>query len=304
MILHKMGEAVNLVGLLLQEHPLSQPSTVGPDQAAQGSPAPQAVPNSSPAKATHGSPASQAQAAPASRAEPSSPPGEAARESPALPFDPAQTSAPSCKASTSPKAAPLLLEDALEAAVEAAVAKFGASEFSMEEPGWSRSVQQDCLDVTEGKLARWQTPSAAAWRQISTISVRAVHALHWVSQLHTNCKSPTGDLGSVGQTFALVSANLLMIKLKDLLQQLLWGHFSDVSLDFQPILQAGLAPIVRLHRRDDGCKRHLGLVMSCLERMAQDSMQGRVKEPADEAARAEQLYSVFTLLGKLKLNRS
>lgn len=285
-IIHKMGAAADLISALLQENPLSQPSEAEPEQAAHGSPAPHAAPNSPPTRAKQGSSASQAPAASSSGAEPSSPPGEAARDSP---VNPAQTSAPSRRPPTTPTAFPMSVETA---------AKLNAS------PHWWRSLQQEGLYTTDtdaGMPARWQTPSAATWKQISTISVRAVHALQWVLQQYSHCEGQTGEMAPIAQAVTLMSADWLMTKLRELLQQLLWGHFSDVTLDFQPILQAGLAPVVRLLGRgsDELYEKNVGLVVRCLERMTQDSKQGRVKEPVDDDARVEQLRSIFTLLGKL-----
>ena len=295
-IIHKIGAAVDLISVILQEDPLSQPSAAKPEQAAYESPAPQAAPNSPLARAAQGSSPSQAQAALSSGAEPSSPPGEAARDSPA---NPAQTSAPSRRPPGAHTASAIPVEIATI---------LNASRLDLQgSPDWWRSAQQECLDANDtdaGTPAKWQTPSAATWKQISTISVRAVHAMLWVSQVHTHCAGQTGEMSPLGQAVILMSANLLMTKLRQLLQQLLWGHFSDVTLDFQPILQAGLTPIVRLLERDEGYEGHVGLVVRCLERMTKDSMQGRVKEPADEDTRLEQLRSIFTLLGELNLNRN
>lgn len=128
--------------------------------------------------------------------------------------------------------------------------------------------------------------------------------MQWVSQVYAHCVGQTGKMSPLGEAVILMSADLLMTTLRQLLQQLLWGHFSDVTLDFQPILQAGLAPIVRLLERDEVYEGDVGLVVRCLERMRQDGMQGRVEEPADEDVRLEQLRSMFALLGKLNLNRS
>ena len=283
MIIHKMGAAAGLISVFLQSNPLSQPSK--PEPASHVT---QAVPNSPLARATQGG---SAAAAPSSETEPASPPDEAARDSP---VDPAQTSAPSCGPPPTAIAWPVSL---------ATAAKLSTSR--PDEQGSSDCVHDESLDVNEthaGTLTTWQTPTAATWKQISTISVRAMQALHWLSQLPANCKGQTEDTSPLGWALILMSADLLT-KLRELLRQLLWGHFSDVTLDFQPILQAGLAPIVRLLQRDEGYDRNVGLVVRCLERMTKDSMQGRVKAPANEEVLVEQIRSVYTLLGKLNLDR-
>ena len=279
-----MGRAADFISVLLQKNPLSQPSEAEPEQAAHESPAPQAAPNSPVARARQGSSASQAPAAPSPGAEPSSPPARGS------PVTPAQTSAPLYRPPTTPAACPAACPMTVETA-----AKLNAS------PDWWRSLQQEGLYATDADArmpARWQTPSAATWKQISTISIRAVNALQWVSQQHTHCEGQTREMSPVAQAMTLMSAGLLTTKLRELLQQLLWGHFSDVTLDFQPILQAGLAPIVHLLDRGELYEKNVGLVVRCLERMTQDSIQGRLKEPIDDDACLQQLRSIFTLLGE------
>lgn len=316
--------AVDLMSLLLQENPLSQLSVAEPKQDDQESPAPQAALNSplesplseaapnslldgaSPSSplggSTQGSPVSQAQAGPCSEAASDSPSSEDVRSRPALPLNQAQT--PACLTSTSltPTAptpapapsSPVSPADTPPMPAKAANTNLDASTMVVQQP-LGKHVQLGHLheDAPGLVTCNWQTPPAATWKQISTMAVRAVDALQFVLQQRAI------DNTQVTAT----AADGCETKLVQLLLQLLQGHFSDVTLDFQPILHGGISPIVRLLDGHGGGGREgdpsMTLVTLCLERMTLDAVQGRLQEDSDGLVCAQQLCSMLAMLGKL-----
>lgn len=299
-----MEEAVDLMRLLLQENPLSEVSVAKPEQGAQKRPAPQAEPDSpvdgaapkslcgaapsSPVSESAQGSTDQDQAGPSSWAVSNSPPNGA------LPLDQAGTADPSPSNSTTPPgptsspppSSPLT--PASTPLSTAASSDQDASSVVRREPLNQHPQLGHTDEDAPGQVASpiWKTPSAAAWKQISTMADRAAHALQWVSHLHTHTTEAIAGTG-------------FKLKLVQLLLQLLHGHFGDTTLDFQSILHQGVAPIVGLLKGASEGGPSLTLATLCLERMGLDAVEGRLPEGADEHVRSHQICTILALLGKL-----
>lgn len=308
MFITMMEDAVDLMRLLLHQNPLSEVSVAKPQQDAQKSPAPQAEPDSpldgaapnslfgavpiSPlSESAQGSTDSQDQAGAFSGAVLNSPANGV------LTLDQAGTADPSPSNSTTPPgptsgpppSSPLTPAGSLLSA-KAAGSDLDVSSMVTQEP-LDKHAQLGHLDGDAlGQVTSpiWKTPSAAAWKQISTMAARAVLALEWVSQLRTDTTEA-----------AATACASFKSKLVQLLLQLLQGHFGDTTLDFQPVLHQGIAPVVGLLKGASGGGPNLTLATLFLERMRLDAIDGRLPEGADEHVRSHQIRTILALLGKL-----
>ncbi len=287
--------AVDLITLLLQETPLSYKAVDKAEQDAFDSPL-GAAPSSPLSDTSQESSAYEDQAGPSIGAVPNSPFHEA------LALEQVQIAGPSSSISTShtaptslPPGQPPLTPTSTPLPAVAASSDLNASTRVMQAPLDKHAQLGHLGEDAPGLMTPpiWQTPSASAWKQISTLVLRAEEALEWVSQLHTDITEATAT-----------AAARFKRKLVKLLLQLLQGHFGDVTLDFDPILREGISPIVLL-LKEGGMEGEeeggpiMTLATLFLKRMKSDVVEGRLQDDADGFYRARQISSILALLGNL-----
>ena len=133
---------------------------------------------------------------------------------------------------------------------------------------------------------RWRTPTRAAWKQISSMAARACSCLDRLAQ------------ASLLPELSATDDSALQAGLAHLLHGLLQGHWKDVDLDFQEILQEGLLPAVSLWI---ACKemRHLHgpLVQFMLDRLVTEAVHGSWLQATVGGLLAQEIVSPALYLG-------